>query len=367
MKRHDLDDALADGVGPTGVPAPDHGATWGEPAGVQGGRRPSAEPTRSALDADRGTPILNDRGQGPATTFGDLAPVALAVRRMSWSPGSASRFDGVHRNYVAPRWSNCEFDRIDRRAVLGWVAQLQAAGIGPATVTKVLAVFRAVWAEARRDGIAGDDPTAGLTVRKPPHVMGRSLNEDELTRLIAATDDPPTRAQLLLTGVVGMRWGELAGLNCGDLDLDEHLIHIRASLARGDAGYEVKGPKTTGSARAVPIPEVMTGLLRTVLDGRAGGALFVSNDGLRRLNYHTSRRRLIRTADAASVLDCTGWHVLRRTAGTLALRAGLNLRDVQKLLGHQSPSLTLSAYVAARESLALVGPLNRLATSAMGR
>jgi integrase len=285
---------------------------------------------------------------------------------MRWSPGSAARFDGVHKNYVGPHWNSWHFDRIDRRAVLGWVADLQAADIGPATVTKALAVFRAVWAEARRDEIAGQDPSAGLTVRKPPHVMGRSLNEDELTRLVTAADDPPLRTQLLLTGVVGLRWGEMAGLNCGDVDLDECLIHIRASLARGDAGYEVKAPKTTSSARAVPIPDVMAGLLRTVVDGRPGGSLFVSPAN-RRLNYHTSRRRLIRTADAAAILDCTGWHVLRRTAGTLALRAGLNLRDVQKLLGHQSPSLTLSAYVAARETLALVGPLNKLATSALGR
>ena len=56
---------------------------------------------------------------------------------------------------------------------------------------------------------------------------------------------------------------------------------------------------------------MMAGLLRTVVDGRPGGSLFVSPAN-RRLNYHTSRRRLIRTADAAAILDCTGWHVLRQ-------------------------------------------------------
>lgn len=353
-------------TGPRGVPAPDHGATWGDPAGVQGGRRPSAEPTRSALDAGRGTPILNDRGQGPVTTtFGDLAPVALAVRRMRWSPGSAARFDGVYKNYVS-RWDGWKFGDIDRRALLGWVSELQEVSVGRSTIVKCLAVFRAVWAEARRDGLAGDDPSVDFTIRKSPHVMGRALNEEEFTRLVAVATDPPLRAELLLAGVVGLRWGEMAGLNCGDVDLDQGLIHIRASLARGAAGYEVKTPKTAGSARAVPVPDVMGGLLRTVLDGRPGGSLFVSPAG-RRLNYHTSRRTLIRTADAAAVVDCTGWHVLRRTAGTAALRAGLTLRDVQTLLGHQNPSMTLSAYVAARETLALAGPLNRLATSALGR
>lgn len=46
------------------------------------------------------------------------------------------------------------------------------------------------------------------------------------------------------------------------------------------------------------------------------------------------RRSLIRIAAGGGVADCTGWHVLRRTAGTLVLRAGLNLKDVQALLGH---------------------------------
>ena len=252
---------------------------------------------------------------------------------------------------------------IDRRAVLAWLAELDVAGVQAATKVKALAVFRAVWAEAVREGLVGADPTHGVSVPKPPHIMGRALNEQELARLIAVAVDHALRAQLLLGGVVGLRWGEIAALNVADVDHSAGLIYVRASLARGTNGYQVKAPKTRSSDRAVPIPQAMGRLMRQVTVGRSG-PVFNTPAGAR-LNYHSSRRALIRTAETARVPDCTGWHVLRRTAATLALRGGLNLKDVQVLLGHSTPSQTLAAYVAARDMLALAAPLDDLARAAL--
>jgi integrase len=39
-----------------------------------------------------------------------------------------------------------------------------------------------------------------------------------------------------------------------------------------------------------------------------------------------------------------GFHTLRRTAATLALQHGANIRDVQSMLGHTSPIMTLTRY-----------------------
>lgn len=137
---------------------------------------------------------------------------------------------------------------------------------------------------------------------------------------------------------------------------------VRRSLARGGGRYVEKSPKTKASARTVPLPASMSGLVRRVLAERQSGhsgPLFVGPE-TPRLTYHTSRRQLVRIADVAEVPDCTGWHVLRRTAATLALRAGLNLKDVQAILGHENPTLTAMSYIAARDNLALAEPLDAL-------
>lgn len=133
--------------------------------------------------------------------------------------------------------------------------------------------------------------------------MGRALNEQELARLVAATDDPLIRAQLLVDGMMRLRWGEFAALNVGGchVDLDEGRVHVRPSFARGRARYELKTPKTATSLSAVPIPEVMGTRLRTITRGRYG-PLFLATSG-DRLNYHSSRRALIRVAADAAVAD----------------------------------------------------------------
>ncbi|MDO5699371.1 MAG: site-specific integrase [Dermatophilus congolensis] len=325
--------------------------------------------TRSVLDAGRDgrnqTREVAGVAPAPRPTFGDALPAALALGRLRWSPGSAARFEGVAANYLG-RWEVWSFDEINRSAVLDWMTEMHTNHVGPSTQVKALAVFRATWIEAQRSGLTdAPDPSVGVSVRKAAWRMGRTLSTDELARLVATTgDNDALRAQFLFGGVLGLRWGEIAALNVGDLDLGNGLVHVRTSLARGQGTYVVKAPKSTAGARAVALPLALRPLLGRISRGRQG-PLFTTASG-QRLNYHSSRRALIKASDAASVPDCTGWHVLRRTAATLALQGGMTLKDVQSLLGHSHPSQTLTAYVAARDALALAPTLDDLARRAVG-
>lgn len=351
-------------------PRPDHQPPWVGPAEVQCERSESGRDAGGALDLDRPDPNLHERGEAPATTptFGSALPTVLAARALSVSPATAARSEGIANRYLLPRWGDATFDEIDRQEVLTWLADLTGSDVAATTQVKILALFRAVWAEAKRGGgTSRSDPSDGLSIRKPPAPMGRALTGDELARLIgAAAGDWSFRAQLLLAGVLGLRWGEIAALSMGDVDLDGGLVHVRGTLARGRGRYELKRPKTSASARALPIPAALSADLRRTVTGRSSGAVFVAKQG-GRLNYHSSRRSLIRVALRAGVPDCQGWHVLRRTAATLALQGGMTLKDVSVMLGHSTPSVTLTRYVAARDAHGLATPLTALTNSALGR
>lgn len=325
-------------------------------AGRSIGRQPKPLPSSSAPESRPEQEV----------TFADLLPQALAVGAQRWSPGSRVRFEGVAVHYLA-RWSSWPLSSITRAAVLAWLREMTDAGVAVTTQVKAIAVFRAVWSEALTEGVVrAADPSLGLSMKKPPPIMGRSLNPTELTRLIGATDARTSmRSEMLVAAIMGLRWGEIAALTVGDFDQDFGQLQIRASLAKGRNGYQVKAPKTTSSLRTVPVPEVMmSGLRKLVIVHGGSGPLFRKPNG-DRLDYSYSRRHLMAAADRAQIADCTGWHVLRRTAATLALRSGLNLKDVQALLGHSTPSQTLAAYVAAREMSSLSAPLNSLAQAAI--
>lgn len=49
----------------------------------------------------------------------------------------------------------------------------------------------------------------------------------------------------------------------------------------------------------------------------------------------------------AGISGARGFHTLRRTAATLALQQAASIRDVQAMLGHKSPVMTLTRYAQA--------------------
>ena len=61
-----------------------------------------------------------------------------------------------------------------------------------------------------------------------------------------------------------------------------------------------------------------------------------------------SYRRLLKAAGLPSDVR---FHDLRHTAGTLALRQGMTLHTVSKMLGHSDPAMTLRRYAHVLEDM----------------
>ena len=68
-----------------------------------------------------------------------------------------------------------------------------------------------------------------------------------------------------------------------------------------------------------------------VFTSRGGGVLRINN----------GRPRVFDQACVAAGIDGLTPHDLRHTAASLAISAGANVKAVQRMLGHASPSMTL--------------------------
>ena len=118
----------------------------------------------------------------------------------------------------------------------------------------------------------------------------------------------------------GLRSAEAVGLDLGDVDFEQELVHVR--LGKG------------GKDRVVPLGEQAASLVaRYVHEARpqlargADNALFLSTRG-RRLDTSTLRRLVPHP------------HRLRHAFATHLLEGGADLRTIQELLGHASLSTT---------------------------
>lgn len=231
------------------------------------------------------------------------------------------------------------FDEFTLDTLRTWLADALAAGKARSTLARRTAAARAFSTWAYHQGYLSSDPAARLkapkTQRSLPDVM-QSGRAAQLVEADTADDAHPAeylrdRAMLELLYATGMRVGELAGLNVGDVD-----------LSRGVARVTGKGNKQ----RVVPFgDEAVDAVAQWLESGRgqlargdSGEALFLGSRGGR-----IDQRQVRRVVDRAGVRTGVGHlspHTLRHTAATHLLEGGADLRVVQEMLGHASLQTT---------------------------
>ncbi|GEM_PF-249850 len=161
--------------------------------------------------------------------------------------------------------------------------------------------------------------------------MRKYLKEDEVRALLRAPENLRDHLILLLLYQTGMRVGELAALNVGDVDFEREEIYIQRA-------------KRHSEGRIVPLVDPDTkNKLRYYLGDRIKNKkdpLFLSNRK-RRLSKRQIQRIVEKNAEKAGIdPELRHAHVLRHTHAVHALKAGIDLRTLQQNLGHSSIEIT---------------------------
>ncbi len=228
---------------------------------------------------------------------------------------------------------------VGRAHLEAWARVLEEAGRAPATVARKLAAVAGFYAYAAEEGAIARNPAAHV---RRPRVGDDSptlgLDREEARRLldVAAEAGPRDRALVALLLYNGLRVSEACSADAGDLDTERGHRVLRVTRKRG-------------RREAVPLAPPTVEALDAYLAGRSSGPLLEANDG-GRLDRHDAGRIVRRLTRAAGIGKAITPHSLRHTAVTLALDAGVPLRDVQDLAGHADPRTT-RRYDRARQSL----------------
>ena len=150
--------------------------------------------------------------------------------------------------------------------------QLSAQGLSASSVRNTILPLRAIFRRAHRRGDVAINPTLKLTL---PVVRGqreRVAGPTEVGPLLDALQ-PGDRAIYATALYAGLRAGELQALQWDDIDLTNHLIHVKRNWDR-QAGFVA--PKSRSGNRRVPItPTLRRELLNHRLQQGTGGREFV--------------------------------------------------------------------------------------------
>lgn len=179
----------------------------------------------------------------------------------------------------------------------------------------------------------------GVALLKTPTKVIPTLTEAEVQRLVQFKPkfrkERRVHAMAMLVLDTGLRLNECMNLEVPDVDLNNFLVTVRHG----------KGDKE----RKVPISGVGRKILyRHITQGGDPGRRFV---------FTTKNGTALTQRNADKDLKYVGkqvrlnlrWHLLRHVFGTLFIRAGGNVADLQRIMGHRSITTTM-LYVHAQAS-----------------
>lgn len=184
--------------------------------------------------------------------------------------------------------------------------------------------------------IAGD--IRAVKIPKISQKKVRALTENEQKRLFFSLQGSFYCDFFLSLLFTGLRVGELIALEWSDVDLRGGYFEI----TKTDYNGHPTPPKTPDSVRRLPLNAEFKEILIRKYNLGVSGRIF-RNTLDRSVVYRTLLDSWYRALDSAG-LPRLGLHVLRHTYATNALRAGVDVKVLSKLLGHASVAITLDLY-----------------------
>lgn len=182
---------------------------------------------------------------------------------------------------------------------------------------------------------------------KTPKTLPTVLSKNEVHNMISATSNPKHRCILSLLYGTGMRVGEIVRLKIRDIDFDRDIIHIVQS----------KGAKD----RIVTLPQTLKLTLLKQKQLKQPGDFLFTNYKNKRLTTTTIQKIIKQVAKRANIAKIVTPHTFRHSFATHLLESGVDIRYIQKLLGHARLETTqIYTHVADTDLTSLPNPLDQL-------
>jgi integrase len=274
-------------------------------------------------------------------------------------------YAAVLRDHIYPAFGAVPVPAITPAGVREWHTGLKAA-TGPTQRAHAYALLRTILNTAVADEVISANPCRVRGAGSAPRVKRiRPATLPELEAIAAGVPDR-YRLMVLLAAWCALRFGELAELRRGDIDLRGGIVHVRRGVVHITGSAVVKGPKSEAGKRDVAIPPHLIPAVRDHLRDNVAHArdalLFpATGDPARHMAPSALFRVFSRARENAGRPDLR-FHDLRHTGATLAAATGATLAELMARLGHSTAGAALRyQHAAADRDKVIAAALSELA------
>ena len=260
------------------------------------------------------------------------------------------------------------------KQVTTWVNKMHRKGLSQATQVKAFRLLNLVCKQAVKSDDLDANPCDKADAPKAPKPDPNPLTEksrETLIGLLEGMEPTPLAVAAYLGIYMGLREAEICALQWQDVDFARELVAVHKAIGRaeGEKSTYIKGTKTDGSTRLLPIPAPLLEVLKArkakmcdelaqaemSLDDEEFGNLYVIGyvDG-RYKNPNVLGKEWRGFAEAFDLMGTRGrlctFHDTRHTFATVAVAAKIDVKSVASYLGHSNAAMTLNIYADADEN-----------------
>lgn len=251
-----------------------------------------------------------------------------------------------------------------------WFMKLQKDGRGYSTITSVRGVIKPAFQMACDEDAIRKNPfifklTDAVVNDSEPRI---ALTEEQLTTWMDFIRTDKTYSKYYDEFVVlletGMRVSEFCGLTRKDLDFKNRRINVDHQLVRERGGkYYIEETKTSCGCRYLPMTDTVYHALKNMLTRRPkvktevivdgySNFIMLDKNGNPKVALHIENEmrwamKKYKKLHPDKPLPHITPHVFRHTFCTTYAQAGMDIKNLQYLMGHSDAGVTLNVYTHA--------------------
>ncbi len=205
----------------------------------------------------------------------------------------------------------------------------RAKSVSPVTLNIELRTLKAAFYTAMRWKLVMENPFKHVPLLRVPEEQPMYLTKEGFQKLVSVISEKWFRDLVIVAAFTGLRRGELLNLRWKHIDFERRVIYINS-----DRTFRTK----TGKRRTVPMNQEVVQILQNKIQYSQAEHVF-SRNGMRLVESSISHK-FKASINRANLDKQLRFHSLRHTFATWLVQSGVNIYEVQKLLGHSNIKIT---------------------------
>lgn len=297
--------------------------------------------------------------KGNERTFREVLLMWLENNRIRCKGATYNKYQYLIDTHILPKLGNVKMSDISATMINSFLMEKltsgrldRTGGLSPSYVRSIMLITNEAIKYAVSENICLPLKNKIFRPMMPKEELPiLSLEAQKRLELHLFDEPDPTGIGILLSLYAGLRIGEVCALKWNDIDLSNHIIHIRHTISRVKSTNDSDGsksmlivdaPKTKASTRDIPILSALYSILANA-DFRTPDHFIVSGSSqfLSPRTYEYRYHRLLKECGVEQV----NYHALRHTFATRCVEAGVDVKSLSEILGHANVGITLGTYV----------------------